>query len=1065
MKRFKKSAKNDKQSKSQKSKQPIKSSNSKAKVKSNSVSLRKNAPSKPVRKPTVAKAKRRKFSTKTTDTGTVGNGSAAGSKRGRKPSTVQRNEPTSNKAKLVKKPKRNKELDNLQINFNFETLAIPGTSRKTINSAYSSIANNIKLVSRKKVKQEDDSKEEAGQTSERKKTNVNKKTAKKVDSKDKKVKKEEVGDVSKRKASEIKVTKATTKTRSKNSQASNNSSGSRNKSTIYKRGHRVASLNAIAKVKLICENDRDNVNSTSTDKVESSSSASESSRSPKSKKKVCTELVKFVPSKTKHEEKKKTKRKKMKRRRRISIDSDVELIDTKRCKRMASLNASAMMAATYLPETRLERRITSPPVRRMDPLSSVCDTIDDVVRQWSVEHIERSVDMSKTTVKTTVKHVKLSGNNTVVETISTEYEQQNITQSSPKKQSKGSKQKTQPSTQDANGLNQFSSSPSAFTPCSSVHSTSLETIMSQQQSHHHHPFTSTNPFNVNSFTTNSTGSESARKKSRRKTPETTSFTQSKNKNPRSFIRKYEVKTIQTRLESVNQSADTASAHNTNLSNRFIFTNPAPSSILGFNPNHAPLPMSYNLPAFQFIPIAPTLANPSTASAPAAAAPSFISGESANPVNCISLANTTPIYYQPISNSYSMPNVSSIPVPFFQLANPPLAPYSYMEHRPAAPSNPFLYNLSPNPPPPTSTLYQSSNPVINFLPQDPSTCTFIHRPVACHPPPSGQNNTTTNLPPVNPMGTTTQANQGSSLGNSGGLFHYPLLRPPQMTPVRVPFAPYPQPTLLFQSPMPNSHTHPTVTPLTTIITPSEPQAPPPQSYVPKTTVVEVNSIGQNGGADVTDAGRMGKNVYNTNLSIDTMATDNGNTNSSSNSAQSVASNADIAESNIHHHHRQEQHSDSNGHHPMHKKKKLSEAMKKGVAKKKFLPIRTTVMQVPNGIMAKTSLDNGSAGLKKKKKSSPPITTTIQQNGSRNMLLLRNNRNQLKKVSPQNQRSPPVHTNHEVANIFDNSKLLSINNGLKKKNRPINHGWSWEGQAFECQVFLNVRWCFLFFFRLN
>lgn len=867
---------------------------------------------------------------------------------------------------------------------------------------------------------------------------------------------------------------------------------------LSKRRHRVASLNASAKVKLLCENDRDSTTVKNSSNVEAgSNSVTNTKNNAKSVKKASTTNDKRsnnVPKKSQSEldksnrishskptaPKRRVNRKKIKRKHN-SIDSDVEIIDTRRCKRMASLNASAMMAATYLPETRNEKSLVPAnkpqPPRLLDPLSNVTNTIDEVVRQWSstVEHFERSVDIGeqqcKTTVKTTVKHVKLSGNNTVVETISTQYEQQNIIPepSSSQSHSKRRPQKKtlQISDDNVNNSNQFSSSTSAFTPCSSstVHSTSIESILSQRQN----SFT-TSSFNVKNFDSQSNIKDNVfaktqnkrTKKSKPSSESSSSHSNGKSK-PRSFIRKYEVKTIQTRLES--SSVNTTVAHHN--SNNFVFNNNSASSsfvnlsasVPSAQANNGPH-MPYSLPntmPFQFIPVAPNQHSHQTHAVPFVDHP---------PINYINLTNiNAPIYhYQPMTNSYPTAlNSGTNVVPFLQLCNPTQYSYNVAEQRSNHPLVGLSYSTNNN-----TTLYQTPNPVFNLFPpsQDSSGCTFIHRPVSCHPQ-SGS------IPPIN--SSTSYLNNSIfasppvfgnlNATNNSNIFQYPLVRP-QVSTVRQVNVPFGQSTLLFQSPINSTNT--TATPLTTIITPcknvselnsdisstlNHSDSPVPNDDNEDDVSLTINNdIIENGSSEIRDQ-------------IDVYSSSNAQSNTSDmTSDETSTTSVNMSESNT---------NPPNGNSKLNRSKKdhskkasletLSlRAMRNNTKKSSRSKLNRpaiSINKVTNGI--DKNLNNSSHLLNKKSKTAKNMNS-LNQNGIRTMLSMKNSHrpsNQdykisTKKSSIQNEKNKLVtsHSSHDNVPIFNK---LSVNNGhIKKKSRPIIHGWSWEGDPFDRHVFLNV-----------
>ena len=155
----------------------------------------------------------------------------------------------------------------------------------------------------------------------------------------------------------VKEKKASSKTNRKVDKSSSKNNKLKSGLLIEKRGHRLASLNAIVKVRLLCENDTeksgpidrygDRSKDKKVEKKEKEKSVKHDGKTvakthkcePKSKKNYCKALVPVDNRKTVA----------VPRKRKV-FDDCVEIIDTRSCKRMASLNASAIMAASYLPE-------------------------------------------------------------------------------------------------------------------------------------------------------------------------------------------------------------------------------------------------------------------------------------------------------------------------------------------------------------------------------------------------------------------------------------------------------------------------------------------------------------------------------------------------------------------------------------------------------------------------------------------------------------------------------------------------------------------------------------------
>ncbi|XP_054154112.1 probable serine/threonine-protein kinase DDB_G0282963 [Oppia nitens] len=113
------------------------------------------------------------------------------------------------------------------------------------------------------------------------------------------------------------------------------------------RSQRLASLNAIAKVRLLCENESERNDSNDSKYLPSIVSIKkdlfkdEKNKTNKHKKRenTCRAIVPVDNS-----------RKQVAIKKRKAIDDSIEIIDTRSCKRMASLNASAIMTASYSPE-------------------------------------------------------------------------------------------------------------------------------------------------------------------------------------------------------------------------------------------------------------------------------------------------------------------------------------------------------------------------------------------------------------------------------------------------------------------------------------------------------------------------------------------------------------------------------------------------------------------------------------------------------------------------------------------------------------------------------------------
>lgn len=623
--------------------------------------------------------------------------------------------------------------------------------------------------------------------------------------------------------------------------------GRKSKAILIKtRGRREASLNAIAKVKVLCESDRDSSSgqcapqpapkpppqlpsgrddsserkqqktkqstkpdskstnrkqkkkakrtnvttsksSKSVTKSQSSSGAKKEGIKGQQAKKADTKakngkLTKVLKSATKNQKNKK----KVKRKRSI-VDRTVEIIDTRRCKRMASLNATAMMAATYLPEARFVRSLDLAPPPALSPeltqpqcldtSSNVAETIDQVVRQWSTvqQHtIEISPGTSvtgnagqrKTTVTTTVKHVKMRGSGgTVVETISTEVEQRNVRpEPAAARKTHKRKSQTKPSSKSAESRppqmapavpsSTFTSTSRPANPYLNPDSIESLALLSPQAPS---TFATSSSVSVQNYQTNSISTAAAsgvqqtskEKHSRKRTKKPATRPTDSEEATNSSSITYQVKRIETRVEStVNEPT---SGNNSVLANRVILSGNAPaSSVVNFN--GTPLngffprpqqsqPLPYNL----YNQAAPfSLMQSGSALAPHGVSNlesrnSFEQSPSvASALNCINLSpfHAPLLQYQPFAGTFSSlpPSgfASPISVPFLQFSNhmQPFSsyPYDLMNQRvnPLAVSS--LLGLSYLAPNFNGGLYPPPSPIINIVPSPPSV---IHRPVAYH----------------------------------------------------------------------------------------------------------------------------------------------------------------------------------------------------------------------------------------------------------------------------------------------------------------------------------------------
>ncbi|KAJ6220034.1 hypothetical protein RDWZM_005846 [Blomia tropicalis] len=958
-----------------------------------------------------------------------------------------------------------------------------------------------------------------------------------------------------------------------------------------KLGSRVASLNASAKVKLLFESDRDsssswnNVhshvsadkNATSNHNQQGSSSANVSkqkkhqsddhtipssvSKSSSSKNETVSKKLTSTKSqntktkiphklsgpnsnssipKSKDNKLKKslpiTKRKKKKRTKRKNIrslvDSDVEIIDTKKCKRMASLNASAILAASYMPETRIVPKSSS--IESDEPIfvgssqpndgSTISDTIDQVVRQWksTVEHrFENSMNNDqncKTTVMTTVKHVKLRGNGAMVETISThEYEQNIVPQSvsndtnhsivninNNHQRSTNKKQRKQVL------LNRMSmpqprrsNSPSAFSPCPStssyMDSNSLDSIvLIPSQSNDLSPISTNHRGHNSEMSTIATSTHhhlhnatSQNNRNKRKDRQASGHSN----NSRSVIQKYELKTIETRVES---STNPSSGHNGhNILPNGIFANNNSSSLINLENagflQRSNQSMMYNL----FHPQAPfqlfhpgscsstnqgassqTSYSSDTSSAAAAAA----AAAALNYIN-VSPFNSPILHYQPIAGTLSSLNptnfASPIPVPFLQFANTnqafPTNPYGLIGSRAVNHVSP-LFGLSYINQNGTHGLYQTPSPqpqqqqpssVISVLTPNntgSSGCPLV-RPVPYHAQPGSSYLSTSNSA-NNLINGALFASPSQIFSNlppqTSNIFHcsttirpHPIatLRPINLT---VPPIPCTQPTVLISTNGKVNST-PTNTSLnSTQIVQSKPCS----------TIIELSSLD-----DCTNS----KTKCSNSRTVSDVQGDDSNYNCHiqqlTNMTNNIALNNDNSLDSVHKEYPTKVNSNNCVSRkqisqistpPIDNGKSIERRLENGNKTKKqgrSIMARSTMMQ--NGGLDRSNMKNGF------RKTNKNLVRQQFNNNNSSFLLSKDNEtvssddqttiNHIEKESS----SPPevIPVSRPESSIFNNARLLAISstvtsNGSKKNNRRlITHGWTWEGEQYNRYIFMN------------
>ncbi|KPM04971.1 hypothetical protein QR98_0034280 [Sarcoptes scabiei] len=197
-----------------------------------------------------------------------------------------------------------------------------------------------------------------------------------------------------------------------------------------RKGHRLASLNALAKVKLLSEmngtktklkNNNAGQMSGSKDSNDSAYETIDSIKVMKSSQNQLSKNKKDINSSkiAKSSSKIIKSRKKIDQKKNNNNSSGVEIIDTRRCKRMANLNASAIMAATYSSDKDRKTKICLIP--DVDSEQAMLTSNDFSVNNM-VHHctsiVEKRIEM--TTVETLTK---VDPSNGIVETISTQIQQ------------------------------------------------------------------------------------------------------------------------------------------------------------------------------------------------------------------------------------------------------------------------------------------------------------------------------------------------------------------------------------------------------------------------------------------------------------------------------------------------------------------------------------------------------------------------------------------------------------------------------------------------------------------
>lgn len=223
-----------------------------------------------------------------------------------------------------------------------------------------------------------------------------------------------------------------------------------------RKGHRLASLNALAKVKLLSEmngtktklkNNNAGQMSGSKDSNDSAYETIDSIKVMKSSQNQLSKNKKDINSSkiAKSSSKIIKSRKKIDQKKNNNNSSGVEIIDTRRCKRMANLNASAIMAATYSSDKDRKTKICLIP--DVDSEQAMLTSNDFSVNNM-VHHctsiVEKRIEM--TTVETLTK---VDPSNGIVETISTQIQQNVVSDSlgatGDKTQSKKSSRTKSPS--------------------------------------------------------------------------------------------------------------------------------------------------------------------------------------------------------------------------------------------------------------------------------------------------------------------------------------------------------------------------------------------------------------------------------------------------------------------------------------------------------------------------------------------------------------------------------------------------------------------------------------------
>lgn len=161
------------------------------------------------------------------------------------------------------------------------------------------------------------------------------------------------------------------------------------------RKHRVASLNALAKVRVLSENDNDQDRSGEHEGSDHDIKNIIGKKEQKKQKEVKQQEVKNNKKEKNHKNYSKTSKaivpvdnskKQLAVKKRKLVDDCVEIIDTRTCKRMASLNASAILAASYSPL--IKRSKSSESNKSINKAGSSVKMIREMQIKATVSHYE-----------------------------------------------------------------------------------------------------------------------------------------------------------------------------------------------------------------------------------------------------------------------------------------------------------------------------------------------------------------------------------------------------------------------------------------------------------------------------------------------------------------------------------------------------------------------------------------------------------------------------------------------------------------------------------------------------